>query len=123
MVDDVTANGVPNFSIFLIESDSGSAGDAPVDAALVDGDADERVAMAWRRDGAMRPVAATTSVTVVFMVACCGRGEREPQTYKYRSSEGKSVVSRASAGTVSRHAPSIALFLAARAEYRTLSSS
>ena len=61
VVDDVTANGVPNFSIFLIESDSGSAGDAPVDAALVDGDADERVAMAWRRDGAMRPVAATTS--------------------------------------------------------------
>ena len=34
-----------------------------------------------------------------------------------------SVVSRASAGTVSRHAPSIALFLAARAEYRILSSS
>ena len=69
----------------------------------------------------MRPVGATTSVTVAVMVACCGRGEREPQTY--RSSEGKSVVSRASAGTVSRHAPSIALFLAARAEYRTLSSS
>ena len=88
VVDDVTANGVPNFSIFLIESDSGSAGDAPVDAALVDGDADERVAMAWRRDGAMRPVAATTSMTVVVMVACCGRGEREPQTY--RSPEGKS---------------------------------
>ena len=90
----------------------------------MDGDADERVAMAWRRDGAMRPVAATTSVTVVFMVACCGRGEREPQTY--RSSEGKrlkSVVSRASDGTVSRHAPSIALILAARAEYRILSSS
>jgi hypothetical protein len=35
----------------------------------------------------------------------------------------KSVVSRASNGTVSRHAPSIALILAARAEYRTLSSS
>jgi hypothetical protein len=73
----------------------------------------------------MRPVAATTSVTVVFMVACCGRGEREPQTELIgRPREKvKSVVSRASAGTVSRHAPSIALFLAARAEYRIPSSS
>jgi microcompartment protein CcmL/EutN len=35
----------------------------------------------------------------------------------------KSVVSRASDGTVSRHAPNIALFLAARAEYRIPSSS
>ena len=46
---------------------------------------------------------------VVIMVACCGRGEREPQTY--RSSEGKSKKRRVA--RLGRHC------LAARAEYRT----